>query len=81
MIVDVHAHTPTHRDTVPAEESCVFTSWRTDRPVVTTNSWADFDSAMSAADVAIVFNIAVADPAATTGSYAGCQGRRTANHW
>lgn len=67
MIVDVHAHTPTHRDPVPDEDACVFTSWRTDRPVVTTNSWADFDAAMSAADVTIVFNIAVSDPATSTG--------------
>ncbi|WP_283134585.1 amidohydrolase family protein [Rhizohabitans arisaemae] len=67
MIVDVHAHTPTHRDAVPEDERRVFTSWRTDRPVVVTNTWADFDRAMAAADIAIVFNIAVADPAATTG--------------
>ncbi|KAB8194193.1 amidohydrolase family protein [Nonomuraea phyllanthi] len=67
MIVDVHAHTPTHRDAVPDGEARAFTSWRTDRAVVTTNTWADFDSAMSDADVAIVFNIAVADPAGTTG--------------
>jgi predicted TIM-barrel fold metal-dependent hydrolase len=67
MIVDVHAHTPTHRDAVPQDERRVFTNWRTDRPVVTTNSWHDFDAAMAAADVTIVFNIAVADPAASTG--------------
>ncbi|WP_370615372.1 amidohydrolase family protein [Mumia sp. Pv 4-285] len=67
MIVDVHAHTPTHRDAVPDAERQVFTTWRTDRPVVTTNSWADFDTAMDAADVTIVFNIAVPDPAAATG--------------
>jgi uncharacterized protein len=67
MIVDVHAHTPTHRDAVPAEERREFTGWRTDRTVVTTNSWAEFDQAMSAADVAIVFNIAVDDPEAATG--------------
>lgn len=67
MIVDVHAHTPTHRFKVPAEDKSIFTTWRTDRPVVATNSWADFDAAMSAADVTIVFNIAVSDPATTTG--------------
>ncbi|GAA1551836.1 hypothetical protein GCM10009789_01940 [Kribbella sancticallisti] len=67
MIVDVHAHTPTHRFAVPAEERRVYENWRTDRPVVTTNSWADYDEAMAAADVSIVFNIAVDDPLAATG--------------
>ncbi|WP_405057540.1 amidohydrolase family protein [Kribbella sp. NBC_01505] len=67
MIVDVHAHTPTHRDVVPDDERQVFTSWRNDRPVVTTNTWAEYDDAMAAADVSIVFNIAVDDPLAATG--------------
>jgi predicted TIM-barrel fold metal-dependent hydrolase len=67
MIVDVHAHTPTHRDTVPPQERRVYDNWRTDRPVVTTNTWAEYDQAMSAADVTIVFNIAVDDPVAMTG--------------
>lgn len=67
MIVDVHAHTPTHRDAVPAEEHREYENWRTDRPVVTTNSWADYDEAMAAADVSIVFNIAVDDPLTATG--------------
>lgn len=67
MIVDVHTHTPTHRDAVPEDERLVYDSWRNDRPVVTTNSWADFDAAQSAADVSIVFNIAVSDPLASTG--------------
>ncbi|MFK4086176.1 amidohydrolase family protein [Kribbella sp. NPDC020789] len=67
MIVDVHAHTPTHRDAVPDGERQVYTSWRNDRPVVTTNTWAEYDEAMAAADVSIVFNIAVDDPLAATG--------------
>lgn len=67
MIVDVHAHTPTHRDAVPDDERRVYTGWRTDRPVTTTNSWADYDEAMADADVSIVFNIAVDDPEAATG--------------
>jgi predicted TIM-barrel fold metal-dependent hydrolase len=67
MIVDVHAHTPTHRDTVPDDERQVYTSWRNDRPVVTTNTWAEYDEAMAAADVSIVFNIAVDDPLTATG--------------
>lgn len=67
MIVDVHTHTPTHRGAVPAGEVLTYDSWRTDRPVVTTNSWADHDAAVAGADVSIVFNIAVADPLAATG--------------
>ncbi|QWF84243.1 amidohydrolase family protein [Amycolatopsis sp. CA-230715] len=67
MIVDVHAHTPTHRDAVPEGEKKVYPSWRTDRPVTTTNSWADYDEAMADADVSIVFNIAVDDPEPMTG--------------
>lgn len=67
MIVDVHTHTPTHRETVPDGERLVYETWRNDRPVVTTNSWADFDAAQRAADVSIVFNIAVRDPLAMTG--------------
>lgn len=67
MIVDVHTHTPTHRDSVPAGEERVFTGWRTDRPVTTTNTWADHAGATAVADVSIVFNIAVDDPEAATG--------------
>lgn len=66
-VVDVHTHTPTHRDVVPAEERRTFEGWRTDRPVTTTNTWAEFDEANSAADVVIVFNIAVDDPEAAIG--------------
>lgn len=67
MIVDVHTHTPTHRDAVPARERRVYHHWRPDRPVVTTTSWADHDAQMAAVDAAIVFNLAVPDPLAATG--------------
>lgn len=67
MIVDVHAHTPTHREAVPPEQISSFANWRTDRPVITTNSWADYDRAMSEADISIVFNIAVDNPLEATG--------------
>ncbi|ADB33542.1 amidohydrolase 2 [Kribbella flavida DSM 17836] len=67
MIVDVHTHTPTHRSAVPAGERRSYDNWRTDRPVVTTNSWGDYDEAVSAADVSIVFNIAVDDPLSAVG--------------
>jgi predicted TIM-barrel fold metal-dependent hydrolase len=42
-------------------------TWRSDRPVVATTTWADHDAAMAPADVSIVFNIAVDDPLAATG--------------
>jgi uncharacterized protein len=67
MIVDVHNHTPTHPGPVPPQERLEFAGWRSDRPVVTTNSWADFDEQQAAADVTIVFNIAVEDPLRATG--------------
>lgn len=67
MIVDVHCHTPTHQDAVPEGERAVYANWRTDRPVTTTNSWAEFDAAMIDADVTIAFNIAADDPQRSTG--------------
>ena len=67
MIVDVHTHTPTHREAVPESELLSFSGWRSDRPVTTTNSWADYDRKMAAADVTIVFNIAVDNPLEATG--------------
>ncbi|SDT27509.1 amidohydrolase family protein [Microlunatus soli] len=67
MIVDVHCHTPTHVQPVPDDELTSYPSWRNDRPVITTNSWEDFDRAADAADVAIVFNIAADNPLASTG--------------
>lgn len=69
MIVDVHTHTPTHESSVPPEEFHAYSAWRNDRTVVTSNTWADFDEAVSAADVVIAFNIAVDDPLASTGLY------------
>jgi len=67
MIVDVHSHTPTHREAVPADERRAYDRWRPDRAVVTTNSWADYEAAFACVDVSIVFNIAVDDPLAATG--------------
>jgi predicted TIM-barrel fold metal-dependent hydrolase len=66
MIVDVHSHTPTHRDAVPDAEQLAHDTWRPDRDVLTTNSWADYEEAFAPVDVSIVFNIAVADPLAAT---------------
>jgi predicted TIM-barrel fold metal-dependent hydrolase len=67
VIVDVHTHTPSHRSRVPPDEIIVNERWRPDRPVVATNSWADYDEACSAADLTIAFNIAVDDPVGKTG--------------
>jgi predicted TIM-barrel fold metal-dependent hydrolase len=67
MIVDVHTHTPTHRDVVPDDERIVNHAWRPDRPVVPTTTWADYDTAAAVVDLSIVFNIAVDDPLAATG--------------
>lgn len=67
MIVDVHTHTPTHQAAVPEDERRVYEGWRTDRAVVTTNSWADYDKATEVADLSIVFNIAVEEPEEATG--------------
>lgn len=66
MIVDVHCHTPTHRDSIPADERQEFTGWRTDRTVVASTTWADFDAINNVADVAIIFNIDVPDPGVST---------------
>jgi predicted TIM-barrel fold metal-dependent hydrolase len=67
MIIDVHTHTPTHRDVVPDDERIVNHAWRPDRPVVPTTTWADYDAAAAVVDLSIVFNIAVDDPFAATG--------------
>jgi predicted TIM-barrel fold metal-dependent hydrolase len=67
VIVDVHTHTPSHVDVVSESERLVNFKWRPDRPVVATNTWADYDEACSAADCTVVFNIAVKDAISTTG--------------
>ncbi len=59
MIVDVHTHTPTHEETIPADEVVVNDKWRPDRAVRATNTWADYLQAMEPVDKAIVFNIAL----------------------
>src|SRR5688500_8986336 len=63
MIVDVHTHTPRHREPPPpatggwsAGEDRV--PMRPDRPDPGTVTWADYMAAMAPVDRAIVFNIA-----------------------
>jgi predicted TIM-barrel fold metal-dependent hydrolase len=69
MIVDVHAHTPSHVDRVPPDEIAVNTAWRPDRPVRSTTTWAEFEASRAEAgvDVSVVFNIAVRSPLRSTG--------------
>jgi predicted TIM-barrel fold metal-dependent hydrolase len=64
MIVDVHTHTPSHRELVPDGEQIVNTAWRPDRPVRAATTWADHDTAQreGGVDVALVFNIATRAP-------------------
>jgi predicted TIM-barrel fold metal-dependent hydrolase len=57
MLVDVHTHTPTHRDAVPAGERQPNAHWRPDRVVDAAVSWADFMDAMHIVDRACVFGI------------------------
>ena len=57
----MHTHTPTHQNEVPQDERKVFTGWHSGGPVSTTNSWADYQNGMKAADISIVFNIHVPD--------------------
>jgi len=69
MIVDVHTHTPTHRERVPPDEVVVNQAWRPDRPVLATTTWTDHDEAQreGGVDVSLVFNIAVRRPQDATG--------------
>lgn len=68
MIIDIHTHTPTHRDHVPTDEEAWVTVNRPDRPVKTTVSWGEYDAAAKDAgvNVSIVFNIATTDPGRDT---------------
>lgn len=60
MIIDVHTHTPSHRDVVPEDEQVLNDQWRPDRVVRASTTWADHDAAQreGGVDVALVFNIA-----------------------
>lgn len=58
MIVDIHTHTPTHREAVPDSERRSNQGWRPDRVVEAAYSWQDHADAMDVVDAAIVFAIA-----------------------
>jgi uncharacterized protein len=60
VIVDVHCHTPTHRDAVPPDEMVTNTAWRPDRAVAATTTWADYERDVEGAgvDVSLVYLLA-----------------------
>ena len=57
MIVDVHTHVPTHRDSVPESEREVNTTWRPPIVVQAAVSWQDYMHAMAPVSRACVFGI------------------------
>jgi len=69
MIVDVHTHTPSHREAVPDDEAVVNAVWRPDRLVAAATSWADYAAAAEEAGigVSVVCNIAVRSLVELTG--------------
>lgn len=66
MIVDVHTHTPSHVDEVPPSQQRSNDAWGGGH-VHTTQSWADYAAGVTAADMTIVFHIAVDDSWRDTG--------------
>ncbi len=68
MLVDVHTHTPTHRDAVPPDERQLNSQWRPDRVVDAAVSWADYMTAMEMVDRACVFGIRFKDGQMPTGA-------------
>ena len=58
MIVDVHTHPPSYRDTVPADRQGLNSQWRPDKAVRGAVTWAEYMQAMEVVDKACVFGIA-----------------------
>ena len=58
MIVDVHTHLPSHRDTVPEDEMMTETTMRSGQTVQLTNSIDDYYNDMSPVDKTFIFGIA-----------------------
>jgi predicted TIM-barrel fold metal-dependent hydrolase len=67
VIIDVHTHTPTHRDAVPPDEVVWNTAWRPDRPVAATTSWADYARELDAANVDVAITCLIASEPGSTG--------------
>ncbi len=57
-MIDIHSHVPTHRDHVPPDELVVNDTWRPDRPVAATTTWADYADAFAEVEVSAAFTIA-----------------------
>jgi len=58
MVIDIHTHSPSHRDEVPPDEERSAAINRSGTPVRFTNSLADYLKDMEQVDRAVVFNIA-----------------------
>jgi uncharacterized protein len=58
VIVDVHTHPPSYRDTVPANRQGLNSQWRPDKAVRGAVTWAEYMQAMEVVDKACVFGIA-----------------------
>jgi uncharacterized protein len=73
MIIDVHTHTPRHREE-PAvtDRGRIDSLWRPDQAVATIHTWDDHVRAMEPVDKAICFNIA-SDPRAEEKDDGGLQ--------
>jgi predicted TIM-barrel fold metal-dependent hydrolase len=67
VIVDVHTHTPSHRDHVPPDEAVVNTAWRPDRPVAATTTWADYARMADEAKVDVAITCLIAAGREATG--------------
>lgn len=58
MIVDVHTHLPSHRDSIPAEEVRTESAMRSGQTVRLTNTISDYLDAMKPVDKTCIFGIA-----------------------
>ena len=58
MIVDVHTHLPSHRDSIPADEMRTETAMRSGETVQLTNTIADYLRSIEPLDKAFLFGIA-----------------------
>jgi predicted TIM-barrel fold metal-dependent hydrolase len=67
VIVDVHTHTPSHRERVPPDEAVTNTAWRPDRAVAATTTWADFARMADEASVDVAITCLIASPPGSTG--------------
>ena len=59
MIVDVHTHIPTHRNSVPTDEEKINHVMRPDGPVRLNNSFEDYIRDMGPVDISFVFGVAI----------------------